>query len=70
VKQVLQSVERVAGRSFDIRQAPRRLGDPATVVSDPTRAKAVLGWQPSYDNLDTIVGHALAWEAHLSQRNA
>lgn len=70
VKQVLQSVERVAGRSFEIRQAPRRLGDPATVVSDPTRAKAVLGWQPNYDNLDTIVGHALAWEAHLSQRNA
>lgn len=70
VKQVLQAVERVAGHSFDIRQAPRRPGDPAMVVSDPSRAKAVLGWTPNYDDLDVIVGHAMAWENHLRQRNA
>jgi UDP-glucose 4-epimerase len=70
VKQVLGAVERAAGRSFDVRQAPRRPGDPASVVSNPTRAKSVFGWTPIYDDLDTIVEHALAWENHLRQRNA
>jgi UDP-glucose 4-epimerase len=38
-------------------------------VSDPARIKATLGWAPNYDDLDTIVGHALAWEAKLRVRN-
>lgn len=69
VKDVLQSVERVAGHGFEVRQAPRRPGDPASIVSDPTRAKTILKWTPKYDNLDTIVSHALNWESHLSKRN-
>ena len=69
VKEVLQSVERVAGHPFDIRQAPRRPGDPASVVSDPTRAKTVLKWTPKYDDLDMIVTHAMNWEQHLGKRN-
>jgi UDP-glucose 4-epimerase len=28
-----------------------------------------LGWRPTLDNLDTIVGHALAWEDSLARRN-
>jgi len=69
VKEVLQSVERVAGHSFNIRQTERRPGDPASVVSDPTRAKTILKWTPKYDDLDTIVTHAMNWEQHLRQRN-
>jgi UDP-glucose 4-epimerase len=69
VRQVLQAVERVAGHPFTIRSAPRRSGDPASVVSNPARAKATFGWKPSYDDLDIIVSHALAWEKHLRERN-
>lgn len=69
VRQVLQAVERAAGRSFEIRNAPRRPGDPASVVSNPTRAKATFGWKPAYDDLDIIVSHALAWESRLRERN-
>ncbi|MDO8287724.1 MAG: UDP-glucose 4-epimerase GalE [Parvibaculum sp.] len=70
VNQVLESVKRVAGHNFDIRHVPRRPGDPASVVSNPARAKAVLGWKPNYDNLDLIVSHAMAWENHLRLRNS
>jgi len=70
VNQVLDSVRRVVGHDFDIRHGPRRPGDPASVVSNPARAKAVLGWKPRYDDLDLIVGHAMAWENHLRLRNA
>ena len=69
VREVLGAVERVAGQIFEIRQAPRRAGDPASVVSDPTLIKSTLGWMPAYDDLDTIVTHALAWEKRLAERN-
>lgn len=70
VNQVLESVRRVAGHDFDIRYGPRRPGDPASVVSNPARAKSILGWSPNYDDLDLIVSHAMAWENHLRLRNA
>ncbi|KAB7740672.1 UDP-glucose 4-epimerase GalE [Parvibaculum sedimenti] len=69
VREVLRSVERAAGHSIEIRQAPRRLGDPASVVSNPARIKEALGWTPNYDDLDMIVSHALAWETKLRERN-
>ncbi|MFZ2469344.1 MAG: UDP-glucose 4-epimerase GalE, partial [Parvibaculum sedimenti] len=69
VREVLRSVEQAAGHSIEIRQAPRRLGDPASVVSNPARIKEALGWTPHYDDLDTIVSHALAWETKLRERN-
>lgn len=69
VRDVLRAVERAAGHEIEIRKGPRRLGDPASIVSDPTRIKATLGWAPAYDDLDTIVFHALAWETKLRERN-
>lgn len=66
VNEVLDSVARMAGKSFDIRPAPRRAGDPARLVSNPTRIKTLLDWKPAYDDLDTIVSHALAWEERLA----
>lgn len=69
VREVLGAVERVAGHGFEVRRAPRRAGDPASVVSNPALIKETLGWRPAYDDLDTIVAHALAWEKHLATRN-
>ena len=69
VHDVLRAVERGAGHTFEIRQASRRAGDPASIVADPTRIKQALGWEPAYDDLDTIVAHALAWEQRLAARN-
>ena len=45
--------------------APRRPGDPAQIVAGSDRIRAALGWQPQYDDLRRIVGHALAWERKL-----
>jgi UDP-glucose 4-epimerase len=69
VKEVLKSVEKAAGHAFEIRRAPRRAGDPASVVSNPALIKSTFGWKPAYDDLDTIVTHALAWEKKLRERN-
>lgn len=70
VLEVIDSVRRVHGDDFDVRTAERRPGDPAAIVANSDLARAELGWKPARDNLDLIVGDALAWEASLSRRNS
>jgi UDP-glucose 4-epimerase len=62
VRQVIEAVSAAAGRRIATREAPRRPGDPARVISDPGRIRAELGWTPRHDSLDEIVATALAWE--------
>lgn len=69
VQEVLGAVRRVSGREFEIRHAPRRDGDIVTSVADSSLARQRLGWSPRHDNLDEIVGSALAWEESLLRRN-
>jgi UDP-glucose 4-epimerase len=70
VLEVLDAVDRGAGVTLDRRFGPRRLGDPDALVADNARIMAKLSWQPRHADLDTIVGHALAWEAKLGQLRA
>jgi UDP-glucose-4-epimerase len=65
VLEVLDSVRRVSGCDFPVSVADRRDGDPAELVADAKRIRETLDWRPRYDDLDTIVGHALAWERRL-----
>jgi UDP-glucose 4-epimerase len=67
VRQVLESVERVAGKRLTVREEPRRAGDPPALVARADRIRAELGWQPRLDDLDTIVNTALRWERRLLQ---
>jgi UDP-arabinose 4-epimerase len=61
VRQVLEAVERVAGKAVPHTIGPRRAGDPAELVSDPSKAMRELGWVPEMSQLDTIVTTAWAW---------
>ena len=65
VLEVLDAVDRVTNRKLERRLEGRRAGDPDALVSDPARIRAALPWTPQYDDLDTIVRHALAWERKL-----
>ena len=67
VREVLKSVERVAGRSLDIREEPRRPGDPPILIARAERIRSELGWRPKLDDLDTIVKTALQWEQRLAR---
>jgi UDP-glucose 4-epimerase len=70
VLEVIEAVKRASGVDFNVEIAPRRAGDPAQIVADSTQARAALGWQPRFDDLATIVAHALAWERELTRRRA
>jgi UDP-glucose 4-epimerase len=65
VRGVVEMVKRVSGVDFTVEIAPRRPGDPAQIVAASDRARAILGWNPQYDDLATIIAHALAWEQKL-----
>jgi UDP-glucose 4-epimerase len=70
VLDVVESVKRVSGSDFPVRFGPRRPGDPAAIVAKADRVGELLGWRAEYDDLDTIVGHALAWEKRLTEVRA
>jgi UDP-glucose 4-epimerase len=65
VLDVIAVMKRVSGVDFTVRLSPRRPGDPAAIVARADRIRAELGWTPKYDDLDTIISQALAWERHL-----
>ena len=66
VLEVLDAVDRVTNRTIERRFAPRRAGDSGMLVSDPSKIRATLPWTPQFDDLDTIVEHALQWERRLA----
>jgi UDP-glucose 4-epimerase len=65
VREVIEMVKHVSGVDFKVEIAPRRPGDPAQIVAASDRARAMLGWAPHYDDVATIIDHALAWEQKL-----
>lgn len=67
VLEVLDAVDRVTNRKIERRMEGRRAGDPDSLISDNSRIKATLPWEPKYADLDTIVTHALHWERKLSE---
>lgn len=69
VKQVLDVVDKVSGKTMTRHIEGRRAGDPEALVADNRRIKATLNWSPQYDDLEKIVRHALAWEKKLQSKN-
>jgi UDP-glucose 4-epimerase len=69
VREVIDTVKRVSGVDFHVDVSGPRAGDPAQIVASSDRARSVLGWTPQRDDLEQIVGNALAWERKLMVRN-
>jgi UDP-glucose 4-epimerase len=70
VLEVLDAVQRVSGRTLDIRARARRAGDVPVMIAAAEKIRVALDWTPRYDDLETIVAHALAWEEKLGARLA
>ena len=68
VLRVIEAVQEVAGKKFEVRSGPRREGDIPAIVADASRMMKRLDWRGQYQDLHTIIEHALAWEEKLSAR--
>ena len=62
VRQVIDAAQAVTGKRLNVADRPRRDGDAAVLVADAALARRVLGWQPQYADLETILRHAWQWE--------
>jgi UDP-glucose 4-epimerase len=62
VREVIDRVKHASGVDFQVTETGRRAGDPAALMADNQKIRKTLGWEPDYDDLQTIVETALAWE--------
>jgi UDP-glucose-4-epimerase GalE len=68
VREVVAGVGKLCDGRVPAKDAPRRAGDPAMLVADPTKARQVLGWQPQYSDLGTIIQSAWKWHSAKGRR--
>jgi len=69
VREVLAAVARANGEPLNIKEEPRRAGDPPELIAVAERVRKVLGWTPKYDDLDTIVRTSLEWERKIASQD-
>ncbi len=61
VRQIIDSVQCVTGKSFKVIQGPRRAGDPPELYADPRKIASELGWKAKFTDPDEIVRTAWNW---------
>lgn len=61
VKEVIETTRKVTGMEIKAEIAPRRAGDPATLIASSEKAIKELGWKPKYNSLETIIETAWNW---------
>jgi UDP-arabinose 4-epimerase len=66
VLEIVEAVQRVGHHPVEVREAPRRPGDPPILVADNAKARRVLGWTPHFTDIDAIIRTAYRWHESLS----
>ncbi len=61
VRQVIDTASAVTGTAVPFEECPRRSGDPDVLIGSSAKAQQILGWEPRYADLTTIVRHAWNW---------
>jgi UDP-arabinose 4-epimerase len=67
VNEVVTTAERVCGKAIKVAISERRPGDPAILIGDARRARAVLGWSPCRSDLETQIRDGWKWMGHWKQ---
>ena len=62
VLEVIEAARRVTAKPIKIVQAPRRAGDPPSLIADASKARRILGWQPARADIEGIVRDAWNFE--------
>lgn len=63
VSKVIDAARKITGKEIESRVAARRAGDPSRLVADAKRAKELLGWNPKFPDIESIIESA--WNWHL-----
>ncbi|RYL94338.1 UDP-glucose 4-epimerase GalE [Sporolactobacillus sp. THM7-4] len=63
VKEIIEAARKVTGKAIPAVVAPRRAGDPSTLIASSDKAKAVLGWNPEHTTIPEILKDAWQWHS-------
>ncbi len=61
VKEVIEAARKVTGKNIESRISPKRPGDPSYLVADAKKAREVLGWNPQFPDIESIIESAWKW---------
>ncbi|MGC8872714.1 MAG: UDP-glucose 4-epimerase GalE [Caldimicrobium sp.] len=60
VKEVVDTVRKITGVNFEVREGKRRPGDPPVLIASNKKIKEILGFKPEFEDLEIIIKHT--WE--------
>ncbi|AEV94807.1 UDP-glucose 4-epimerase GalE [Pediococcus claussenii] len=61
VQEMLEAAREATNKEIPAVVAPRRAGDPDSLIADSSKARSVLGWNPKYDDVKEIIKTAWNW---------
>lgn len=61
VKEIIESARQVTDKKIPYVLGERRAGDPARLVASSQKARELLGWNPQYDSIESIIETAWNW---------
>ena len=67
VKEIIVAVSRGSGVEVPFCNGPRRVGDPASLVANPSLANSELGWQAQHTNIEEVIASAIKWQRDFPQ---
>ncbi len=62
VTEMLEATRRITGKEIPAEYVGRRAGDPAQLTASSEQARKVLGWEPQYSDVDTLIDST--WKAY------
>ena len=62
VKEIIDAARKITGKEIPSEDVERRPGDPACLYATSKRAKELLGWEPKYSDVETLV--KTTWEVY------
>lgn len=62
VKEIIDAARKITGKEIPAEDVERRPGDPACLYATSAHARELLGWEPKYSDVDTLV--RTTWEVY------
>ena len=62
VKEIVETCRLVTGHSIPVKVCPRRPGDPPSLYASGTRARTVMGWNPTHSDIESIIKDAWSFQ--------
>lgn len=67
VKEVIEEARKITGKKINATEAPRRPGDPPTLIGSSKKAMEILNWKPQYHELSKIIETAWNWHKQVNK---